>query len=155
MPARLSLVQLGKGTVGAALIEQIREKRPALMKRLGVEIVYAGIAGKRSGAFEADGLDLARWKDEVESGGLDGRKIVKKALGGLPGSTRGESSRKSLRARGNWGTRNRTPGTTWAGWTWPGRRSSWRARRGSKSSRTRSGWSRSVRSTGAARPENT
>src|SRR3989442_3680880 len=56
------------------------------MKRLGVEIVYAGIAGKRSGAFEADGLDLARWKDEVESGGLDGRKIVKKALGGLSGS---------------------------------------------------------------------
>src|SRR3989442_376422 len=86
MPARLSLVQLGKGTVGAALIEQIREQRPALMKRLGVEIVYAGIAGKRSGAFEADGLDLARWKDEVESGGLDGRKIVKKALGGLSGS---------------------------------------------------------------------
>src|SRR2546427_2994338 len=86
MPARLSLVQLGKGTVGAALIEQIREKRPALSRRLGVEIVYAGIAGKRSGAFEADGLDLTRWKDEVESGDLDGRKIVKKAFGGLSGS---------------------------------------------------------------------
>jgi len=86
MPAKLSLVQLGKGTVGAALIEQIREQRPALLRRLGVEIVYAGIAGKRSGAFEADGLDLARWKDEVESGDLDGRKIVKKAFGGLSGS---------------------------------------------------------------------
>src|SRR3989442_9935216 len=86
MPARLSLVQLGKGTVGAALIEQIREQRPALLRRLGVEIVYAGIAGKRSGAFEADGLDLARWKDEVESGGLDGRKIIKKALGRMSGS---------------------------------------------------------------------
>src|SRR2546427_7825319 len=86
MPAKLSLVQLGKGTVGAALIEQIREQRPALLRRLGVEIVYAGIAGKRSGAFEADGLDLPRWKDEVESGDLDGRKIVKKAFGGVSGS---------------------------------------------------------------------
>jgi len=86
MPAKLSLVQVGKGTVGAALIEQIREQRPALLRRLGVEIVYAGIAGKRSGAFEADGLDLARWKDEVESGDLDGRKIVKQAFGGLSGS---------------------------------------------------------------------
>src|SRR3989442_12362571 len=86
MPAKLALVQLGKGTVGAALIEQIREQRPGLLRRLGVEIVYAGIAGKRSGAFEADGLDLARWKDEVESGDLDGRKIVKKALGRMSGS---------------------------------------------------------------------
>jgi aspartokinase/homoserine dehydrogenase 1 len=86
MTARLSVVQLGRGTIGAALIEQIREQGPALSKRLGVEIVYAGVAGRRTGAFDPHGLDLARWRDEVESGGLGGRKILKKALGVLSGS---------------------------------------------------------------------
>jgi aspartokinase/homoserine dehydrogenase 1 len=86
MAVRLSLVQLGKGTIGTALIEQIREQGPALLKRLGVEFVYAGIAGRRSGAFDPNGLDLARWRELVESGGLGGRKILKKALGALSGS---------------------------------------------------------------------
>jgi len=85
MAVRLSLVQLGKGSVGAALIDQIREQRPALQKRLGVELAYAGIAGRRSGAFDPGGLDLARWEVLVESGGVDGRKLLKQALGRLSG----------------------------------------------------------------------
>jgi len=86
MSVRLSLVQLGKGTIGSALVEQIREQRPALLKRLGVDLVYAGIAGKGSGAFDAEGLNLGRWREQVESGGLDGGRIVKRALGALSGS---------------------------------------------------------------------
>jgi aspartokinase/homoserine dehydrogenase 1 len=82
---RLSLVQLGKGTVGRALIGQVREQREALAKRLGVELVYAGIAGRRSGAFEPYGLDLDRWEKRVETGGTDGRTILKEALGVLSG----------------------------------------------------------------------
>src|SRR5437867_744193 len=86
MAVRLSLVQLGKGTIGSALVEQIREQRPALLKRLGVDLVYAGIAGRGSGAFDAEGLDLGRWREQVESGGLDGGRIVKRALGALSGT---------------------------------------------------------------------
>src|SRR5205809_2735615 len=85
MAVRLSLLQLGKGTVGRALIGQVREQRDALAKRLGVELVYAGIAGRRSGAFEPDGLDLDRWEKRVETGGTDGRTILKEALGVLSG----------------------------------------------------------------------
>ncbi len=82
---RLSLVQLGKGTVGKALIGQVREQRAALAGRLGVELVYAGIAGRRSGAFEPHGIDLDRWEERVEAGGPDGRTILKEALGVLSG----------------------------------------------------------------------
>src|SRR5262245_58065451 len=87
MATRLSLVQLGKGTVGATLIEQIRAARPALLKRLGVDLVYAGIAGRTSGAFDSSGLDLTRWKDAVGSGkGLDGRALLAQARGVLSGT---------------------------------------------------------------------
>src|SRR5262245_66091838 len=84
MSVRLSLVQLGKGTIGSALVEQIREQRPALLKRLGVDLVYAGIAGEGSGAFDAEGPNLGRRREQVESGGPDGGGIVKRALGARP-----------------------------------------------------------------------
>jgi len=88
MAIRLSLVQLGKGTVGSALIEQIREAGPALLKRLGVDLVYAGIAGRTSGAFDSSGLDLSRWKEAVEAGaGLDGRRLLEQARGVLSGAS--------------------------------------------------------------------
>jgi len=85
MTVRLSLVQLGKGTVGKALVAQVREQRAALAARLGVELVYAGIAGRRSGAFEPDGIDLDSWEERVEAGGPDGRTILKETLGVLSG----------------------------------------------------------------------
>ncbi len=86
MATRLSLVQLGKGTVGSALIDQVREARPALLKRLGVDLVYAGIAGRRSGVFDRAGIDLTRWKETVETGGgLEGRKMLRQARGVLSG----------------------------------------------------------------------
>jgi len=84
---RLSLVQIGKGTVGAALIEQVRDQRPAILKRLGVDLVYAGIAGRKSGVFDPGGIDLSRWKQAVEAGaGIDGTKILGQALGALSGT---------------------------------------------------------------------
>jgi len=84
---RLSLVQRGKGTVGSELIGQVRDGREALKDRLGVEIVYAGIAGAASGAFAPDGIDLARWQEVVAAGRLDGSSLLKQALGTLSGAT--------------------------------------------------------------------
>lgn len=86
MAVRLSLMQLGKGAVGATLIEQVREQRQSVLKRLGVDLVYAGITGRRWGVFDPRGIDLSRWKQTVEAGaGADGAKILKKALGTLSG----------------------------------------------------------------------
>ncbi|MEK7283535.1 MAG: hypothetical protein AAB249_06980 [Acidobacteriota bacterium] len=84
---RLSLVQIGKGTVGATLIEQVREQRPSVLKRLGVDLVYAGIAGRQAGVFDPGGVDLSRWQAAVAAGGAgtDGAKILRQALGALSG----------------------------------------------------------------------
>ena len=85
-PIRLSLLQVGKGTVGATLIEQVREQRPSVLKRLGVDLVYAGIAGRRSGAFEPGGIDLSRWRQAVEAGpGAGGTKSLAETAGTLAG----------------------------------------------------------------------
>lgn len=85
-PIRLSLLQVGKGTVGATLIEQVREQRPSVLKRLGVDLVYAGIAGRQAGAFEPGGIDLSRWRQTVEAGpGAGGTKSLAEAGGTLAG----------------------------------------------------------------------
>lgn len=85
-PTRLSLLQIGKGTVGATLIDQVREQRPAILERLGVDVVYAGIAGRRSAAFEPGGIDLARWRQAVEADpGAGGTTLLERAAGALTG----------------------------------------------------------------------
>ena len=68
MGVRLSIVQLGKGTIGSALIEQVAARREALRLSLGVDLVHVGIAGRNAAAFEAGGLNLARWREALASG---------------------------------------------------------------------------------------
>jgi len=51
---RVSLVQVGFGTVGGALIEQVIAHREAWRERFGLDIAIAAVAG-RSGATVADG----------------------------------------------------------------------------------------------------
>jgi aspartokinase/homoserine dehydrogenase 1 len=85
--ARLSILQLGKGAIGSALVGQVAARRQEVKARLGVDLVYVGIAGRTAGAFAPGGLDLARWRAEVEAGaGLDGRRLLKKASGVVSGS---------------------------------------------------------------------
>jgi aspartokinase/homoserine dehydrogenase 1 len=87
MPRRLSLIQLGKGTVGSALIDQVAEQRPALRERLGVDLVYAGIAGRSHGVLEPRGVDLKRWRAAVKAGdGLGGRQLLRRAMGSISGA---------------------------------------------------------------------
>jgi aspartokinase/homoserine dehydrogenase 1 len=69
MPLRLSILQLGKGNVGAALIGQIAARRRAVRERLGIDLQYCGIAGRATAALAPQGIDLLRWREEVEKGG--------------------------------------------------------------------------------------
>jgi aspartokinase/homoserine dehydrogenase 1 len=86
MPQRLSIVQLGKGTVGSALIDQVAAQRPALRERLGVDLIYAGIAGRTRGVLEPRGVDLKRWRAALRSGdGAGGRQLLRRALGSISG----------------------------------------------------------------------
>jgi homoserine dehydrogenase len=69
MTLRVSILQIGKGTIGGALIDQIAERRAALRKEIGVDLVYAGIAGRGEGAFDPEGLRLETWRRSLASGG--------------------------------------------------------------------------------------
>jgi aspartokinase/homoserine dehydrogenase 1 len=69
MTRRLSIVQIGKGTIGAALVDQVAAGRAAIGERLGVDLVYAGIAGRRAAAFDPAGIDLALWREALRDGG--------------------------------------------------------------------------------------
>ncbi|HEU4403146.1 MAG TPA: hypothetical protein VFT43_13690, partial [Candidatus Polarisedimenticolia bacterium] len=80
MTTRLSIIQIGKGTIGATLIDQVAARQEALRRDPGIDLVYAGVAGRTAGAFDPNGLDLARWRKAVEAGsGLDGRRLVLEA----------------------------------------------------------------------------
>lgn len=59
--ARVSLLVLGKGTVGSALLDQVASQAPALRADHDVEPVVVGLADRARVAFDPDGLDLSAW----------------------------------------------------------------------------------------------
>ncbi len=82
MARRLSLVQIGKGTIGATLIDQVAARRGDLANSVGVDLVYAGIAGRSRSAFRLGGIDPARWRDEVANGpAIDGAALLREVRG--------------------------------------------------------------------------
>jgi len=86
MIRRLHIIQIGRGTVGGALVDQVTAQRAALVDGLGVDLVYAGIAGRDAGVFEPGGLRLEDWRQAVASGrGLGGAALLKTATGRLTG----------------------------------------------------------------------
>jgi homoserine dehydrogenase len=86
MAFRFSIVQIGKGMVGAALIDQVAAQREVLSDRLGVDLVYAGIAGRRSGAWDPAGLPLDAWREAVRTGGaIEAGALLRQAGRGLQG----------------------------------------------------------------------
>lgn len=68
---RVSLVQVGFGTVGGALIEQVIENRPRWRERFGLDITIAAVAG-RAGATIAD--DASGLSDATLRQLVDGRR---------------------------------------------------------------------------------
>jgi aspartokinase/homoserine dehydrogenase 1 len=95
MALRLSIVQTGRGTVGGTLVDQVAARRAGVRDRLGVDLVYTGIAGRAAAAFAPGGLDLSRWREAVAGGsgaaagrGTDGataRALVGEAARRVPG----------------------------------------------------------------------
>src|SRR5260221_404102 len=49
---------------------------------IGVDLVYAGIAGRSASIFAADGLDIKRWRDLMKTGGgTEARSLLREAAG--------------------------------------------------------------------------
>ena len=65
----LNLFICGIGTVGGKLIEQIRSQRQRLMQENGLQLNVVGIADASHSLFCREGIDLARYRDELKERG--------------------------------------------------------------------------------------
>ena len=56
----------GTGTVGAQLIEQIKNQRDTLIAQQHLQLNVVGIANSRTAIFDADGLDLENYREQLQ-----------------------------------------------------------------------------------------
>jgi len=61
----LSLMVLGKGTVGGALLDQVRDQREVLQREHGLKLKVVGIADGRRLWIEPAGIDLDTWRESL------------------------------------------------------------------------------------------
>ena len=57
----------GVGRVGSAFLDQLRAQTAALSEQ-GLELRLAGVSRSRTAALRRTGLDLSRWRDELDGG---------------------------------------------------------------------------------------
>lgn len=57
----------GVGTVGGALLEQIRKQQSVLSGSEGLDLRVVGIASSRKVLFATDGIDLASWREQLDA----------------------------------------------------------------------------------------
>jgi aspartokinase/homoserine dehydrogenase 1 len=61
---RLALAMIGVGNVGSAVLRQLAQQRPYLLSK-GFDVTVVGLANSRRFVADANGIDLARWKDAL------------------------------------------------------------------------------------------
>jgi homoserine O-acetyltransferase len=61
----LTLLVMGKGKVGGALLDQLQAQRPALERDHDVVLRVAGVADRRAALLREEGVDLARWREAL------------------------------------------------------------------------------------------
>jgi homoserine O-acetyltransferase/O-succinyltransferase len=76
----VSLLVVGKGRVGAELLEQLRVLRPQLEQDYDVVLRVVGLADRRGAVLAEEGLDLGGWREQLgaapEAGPLDARRAA-------------------------------------------------------------------------------
>lgn len=82
---QVSLLILGKGTVGAQLLAQIDAQRAALEADHDVALRVVGLVDSHGSVFSEGGLDVAKWSEALDSHrtGEDARTLLDR-LRGLP-----------------------------------------------------------------------
>jgi len=70
---QLGLALVGPGTVGKALLEQLRVEAPILHSKFGIDLQVLGITNSRTMVLGRDGspLDLATWEESLLEQGAD------------------------------------------------------------------------------------
>ncbi len=64
---RVSLLVLGKGKVGAPLLDQVRAQCAGIERDYALSLRVAGIADSRRTLYEPEGIDLAGWREALAS----------------------------------------------------------------------------------------
>ncbi len=72
----VSLLVLGKGTVGARLLEQIRDGRESLDRDHDVLLKVAGIVGTRGAVFDDRGIDAGTWEVRMAGAEASGEPVT-------------------------------------------------------------------------------
>ena len=65
----LHVFSLGTGNIGATLFKQLAEQHEFLLEKNDLEIKVVGVSNSRKMLFDADGIDLTSWKENLESNG--------------------------------------------------------------------------------------
>lgn len=65
----INLFVVGTGLIGSTLIKQIQEQSKSLLEDRGVEIRLIGVANSRKMLFSEHGIDLKKWKEELDGSG--------------------------------------------------------------------------------------
>ena len=76
----LNLFICGVGTVGGQLIEQIAGQREKLMRERNLKINIVGISRSRKALFSRSGIDLAGWREALDSGEEISPSALKEAV---------------------------------------------------------------------------
>ncbi|MBP7126390.1 bifunctional aspartate kinase/homoserine dehydrogenase I [Myxococcota bacterium] len=77
---QVSLLVLGKGTVGGHLLAQIASERSTLAERHDADLDVVGVAGRRGVAFDPEGLDLERWEERMVPWPVEGAPDLRPLL---------------------------------------------------------------------------
>jgi len=63
---QVSILLLGKGTVGSNLIKQVRAQERSLLADHNIQLRIVGLADSRRALFDTRGIDLRRWQELLE-----------------------------------------------------------------------------------------
>jgi aspartokinase/homoserine dehydrogenase 1 len=65
---QVNLFIAGTGNVGAKLIGQLQQQAAVLSQRLRLQVRVAGLSNSRHRLIKEEGIDLGRWREELEAG---------------------------------------------------------------------------------------
>lgn len=66
---KVHLYAVGIGTVGGAMLAQMRDQADYLKEEYGIDLRLVGVANSRKMLFEAGGIDLATYKQDLDNNG--------------------------------------------------------------------------------------
>ena len=65
---QINLFIVGVGNVGSRLLAQLQQQQSYLLEHLGLQVRVVGLTNSRKMLLDENGIDLAAWKDKLETG---------------------------------------------------------------------------------------